>query len=61
MTTKNQLYSLLDEYYTELSKTCNYDCYNCDLGVLESYGSGYTCSVEVVMRKLAEYEVQHGL
>lgn len=49
---KKHLSTLLYEYYIELSKTCNYDCTNCDLGVLENYGSGYLCSVETVMRNL---------
>ena len=51
---KEQLSSLLDEYYQELSKTCNYDCYNCEFGVLEGYGSGHSCSVETVMRQIDE-------
>lgn len=56
MTVQNKklLSSLLYEYYTDLSKTCNYDCYNCELGILEGYGSGHSCSVETVMRKLDE-------
>ena len=48
------LSSLLDEYYSELSQTCNFDCYNCELGVLEGYGSGHSCSIETVMRKINE-------
>jgi len=51
---KKNLSTLLYEYYVELSQTCNYDCTNCDIGILESYGSGYTCPLEVVMRKLDE-------
>lgn len=51
---RKQLYLLLDEYYNELSKTCNYDCYNCELGILESYGSGTSCSIETVARKIDE-------
>lgn len=56
MTVQNKklLSSLLSEYYTDLSKTCNYDCYNCELGILEGYGSGHSCSVETVMRRLDE-------
>ena len=49
-----QLYLLLDEYYVEQSKTCKYDCYNCELGVLEGYGSGHSCSVETVSRVISE-------
>ena len=51
---KERLVFLLDEYYKELARTCGYDCYNCELGVLESYGSGYSCSIETVERKIDE-------
>lgn len=51
---RKQLSLLLDEYYNELSKTCNYDCYNCGLGILESYGSINSCSIETVTRKIDE-------
>ena len=51
---KNQLLQLLYEYYTDLSKTCNYDCCNCDLGILDGYGYGHSCSIETVARKLEE-------
>lgn len=51
---RKQLSLLLDEYYNELSKTCNYDCYNCELRILESYGSGTSCSIETVTRKIDE-------
>ncbi len=56
MTRQNQeqLLSLLGEYYNELSKTCKYDCYNCELGVLKDYGSGHSCSIEIVTRKIDE-------
>ena len=47
-----QLSSLLDEYYFEKSKTCEYDCYNCELGILEGYGSGHSCSIENVDRNI---------
>lgn len=46
--------SLLDDYYTKQSKTCNYDCNNCELGVLRGYGDGYSCSIEVVARNIVE-------
>lgn len=49
-----QLSSLLDEYYFEQSIKCDYDCYNCDLGMLEGYGSGYSCSIETVARAIDE-------
>lgn len=48
------LSNLLDEYYKEQSKTCNYDCYNCELGVLEGYCSGHSCAIETVVRKVDE-------
>ena len=43
-----QLFLLLNEYYGDKSKTCNYDCYNCELGVLEGYGSGHSCAIEII-------------
>lgn len=49
-----QLSYLLDEYYKEQSKTCNYDCYNCELGILEGYGDGHSCAIETVSRKIDE-------
>ena len=51
---KKQRLSLLNEYYDEQSKTCDYDCYNCDIGVLEGYGSGHSCAIETVIRKIEE-------
>lgn len=50
----NMLVSLLDDYYKEQSKTCDYDCYNCELGVLRGYGDGYSCAIEVVERNIVE-------
>lgn len=49
---KENLLSLLDKYYKELAKTCEYDCYNCELGMLEGYGYGYSCSIETVIRNI---------
>ena len=49
-----QLSLLLDEYYKEKSKTCEYDCCNCELGVLEGNGYGYSCSIETVVRNVDE-------
>ena len=64
MTIQNlkQLSLLLDEYYNKKSKICNYDCYNCDLGILKGYGVGHSCSIETVMRKIDEelYEKTRG-
>ena len=45
---KEKLMSLLDEYQEELVKTCNYDCYNCEMGILESYNSSHSCAIDVV-------------
>lgn len=54
MTEQNlkMLSSLLDEYYKEQSKTCDYDCYNCELGILEGYGCGHSCAIETVSSKI---------
>lgn len=54
MTTEkmNLLILLLYEYEDELNKKCNYDCYNCELGILESYGSMHSCAIETVARNL---------
>lgn len=54
MTEQNlkMLSSLLDEYYKEQSKTCDYDCYNCELGILESYGSGHSCAIATVANQI---------
>lgn len=49
---KENLLSLLDKYYKELAKTCEYDCYNCELGMLEGHGYGYSCSIETVIRNI---------
>lgn len=49
-----QLLSLLNEYYEKQSKTCNYDCYNCELGILEGCGYTTSCAIETVIRKIDE-------
>ena len=51
---KEKLSLLLNKYYNELTKTCCYDCYNCELGILEGYCSGHSCAIETVSRKLDE-------
>lgn len=51
---KAKLVQLLDEYYEELSKTCDYDCTNCEMGILESYGSGYSCAIDTVANNIEE-------
>lgn len=43
---QNELYKLLDDFF--ISKKCNYDCYNCDYGVLRGYGDSYQCAIEIV-------------
>lgn len=47
-----QLSSLLGEYYKYKSKDCRYDCYNCELGILEGYGDGHSCAIETVERNV---------
>lgn len=47
-----QLRTKLEKYYKEKCLVCNYDCSNCDLGVLESHSSGYSCAIETVMRNV---------
>lgn len=54
MQDKNELYILLNEYSDELAKTCKFNCYNCDLGILEAYCDMHTCAIDTVIRKLAE-------
>lgn len=49
---KKRLSFLLDEYSDELIKKCNYDCYNCELGILETYGASHSCAIDTVLRKL---------
>ena len=49
---KKQLYSLLSEYAQEMNEGCRYNCDNCNLGILEGYGCGYSCSIETVMKNL---------
>ena len=51
---KEKLSLLLDSYYDELIKSCKYDCYNCELGILEGYCDGHSCAIETVCRKLNE-------
>lgn len=47
-----QLSTLLDEYYKYKSKTCDYNCYNCELGILEGYLDGHSCAIETVERNV---------
>ena len=55
---KKVLISLLDEYAKMRHKTCEYDCYNCDMGILESYGSGHSCALDIVTNNI-EYEINN--
>ena len=55
---KKVLLSLLDEYAQMRHKTCEYDCYNCDMGILESYGSGHSCALDIVANNI-EYEINN--
>lgn len=45
---KKHLIELLDALYVEKSKSCDFDCYNCEYGILEDYYSGHSCSIEYV-------------
>lgn len=45
---KRLLSILLSEYADELNKKCNYDCYNCELGIYETYYSMCSCAIETV-------------
>lgn len=47
-----QLSALLNEYYKYKAKTCDYNCYNCELGILEGYGDGHSCAIETVERNV---------
>lgn len=38
----------------ELAKTCKFNCYNCDFGILETYYDMHTCAIDTVIRKLAD-------
>ena len=49
---KKQLLSLLDEYYREQAKTCDYNCCTCRFGVLRDYGYGHSCAIEFVSEVL---------
>ena len=51
-----RLYTVLDEYYQEKSKTCEFDCYNCELGILEGNGHGHSCAIETITRNI-DYEL----
>jgi hypothetical protein len=53
---KEKLVSLLDEYTIEKHKTCKYNCCNCEMGILESYGSGYSCAIDTVANNI-EWEL----
>ena len=54
MQDKVQLALFLDEYYKESTKTCEYDCCNCELGILEGHSYGHSCSIEIVMKNVVQ-------
>ena len=47
-----QLLSLLNEYYKEKSKTCEFNCFGCDLAILKGCGYGPSCSIDVVVASI---------
>ena len=56
---KKTLSLLLDKYAFELHKTCRYDCINCEMGILESYGSGHSCAIDTVTNNI-DRELYYG-
>ena len=46
------LMSMLEKLYHENAKTCDYDCYNCSWGVLETPYDAKGCSIEVVISNI---------
>lgn len=46
-----QLSSLLEEYYNDSIRQCRFDCFNCDLHVLQGYDC-HTCAIEVMIDQL---------
>lgn len=49
---KEQLIALLTEYSNELTKECDYNCYNCELGILDGYACYHTCAIDAVIRPI---------
>ena len=49
---RKQLLILLYEYLKNLTKTCEYNCCNCKLGILENYGFGHSCAIDIITRNL---------
>ena len=45
----NSLKELLYKVYNANVKYCDYDCCNCDYGILNSYGGSFSCSLEFVL------------
>ena len=47
------MFSLLDEYYKYKSKTCNYECNDCELGVLKNHGQhSCSCAIDLIMHTI---------
>lgn len=46
--------NLLGELYNHERKTCEFNCLNCEYGVLKGYGDSYSCSIEHVQEVLME-------
>ena len=44
--------NLLKKVYNINYKYCDYDCCNCNYGILTSYGAGFSCSLEFVIDNL---------
>lgn len=54
--TKNEinfLEELLHRVYKINAKYCDYDCRNCDYGILETYGDNFSCSLEFVINNIS--------
>lgn len=51
---------LLAEYYKDKYDACGLNCSQCDLGILESSGSGYSCAIETAIRNV-ERDIREGM
>ena len=43
-----ELQDMLDRYYKFCTDSCDYDCFNCELGVLRSPFDSHSCAIEIV-------------
>mgnify|MGYP003289971290 CR=1 FL=1 len=50
---KTILADLLDRYYEELTKTCEYNCNYCNYGVMQDYSGDCTCAIDVAYKIVA--------